>query len=55
MNKILDELVLKIDSKDQIVLFIKILKQCTAEEILWIIRIILKDTKLGIKTDTVFG
>ena len=47
----LDELVSS--SKDQLVVFRKLFTVCTAEEIKWIIRIILKDLKINIKIETV--
>lgn len=43
----------KTDHKDQVATFTKLLKICTAEEIKWLVRIILKDLKLGIKADVV--
>lgn len=43
----------KTDQKDQVAIMTKFLKVCTAEEIKWIVRIILKDLKLGIKADVV--
>lgn len=53
VNSTLDELVKKTDHKEQVATFTFFLKICTAEEIKWLIRVILKDLKLGIKADVV--
>jgi DNA ligase 4 len=50
LNDMLDELV---NSKGQLNVFRRMFVTCTAEEIKWIIRIILKDLKINVKIDTV--
>lgn len=55
VNKILDELVKKTELIEQTAVFTQFLKVCTAEELKWIIRIILKDLKLNLKIDVILG
>lgn len=53
LNEMLDELVAS--PKNQVAIFRKMFMICNAEEIKWIIRIILKDLKINIKIDTVLN
>lgn len=53
LNEMLDELVAS--PKNQINIFRRLFMVCNAEEIKWIIRIILKDLKINIKIDTVLN
>ena len=53
LNNLLDELVSS--PKGQLNVFRKLFTVCTAEEIKWIIRIILKDLKISIRIETVLG
>lgn len=49
----LDELVSS--TRNHITVFRRLFMICTAEEIKWIVRIILKDLKISIKIDTVLN
>lgn len=51
LNNLLDELTTPTSNQTNI--FRDLLRRCNAEELKWIARIILKDLKLGIKTDVV--
>ena len=53
LNSMLDELVGS--SRGHLTIFRRLFTICTAEEIKWIIRIILKDLKINIKIDTVLN
>ncbi|CAD8171259.1 unnamed protein product [Paramecium octaurelia] len=49
VDSLLDNLVKAQDTKEQELVIVDLIKVCTADEILWIIRIILKDLKIGLK------
>ena len=53
LNGMLDELIGS--SQAQLPVFRKMFSICTAEEVKWIVRIILKDLKISIKIETVLG
>lgn len=55
LNKLLDELTKKGTDREAEDILFKIFKKCSPDNIRWIIRIILKDLKLGISTNSILN